>query len=51
MGTKKKKAYIILSKKSRQLYGSFPRTKEGYSNAKKYKEQLKKENKIDFIIK
>ena len=48
---KKKKAYIILSKRTRQLYGSFPRTKSGYAEAKKYKELLKKENSMDFIIK
>lgn len=48
---KKKKYYTILSKKSRHVYGAFERDKNGLSLAKKYKEKLKKEHKIEFIIK
>jgi hypothetical protein len=48
---KKKKYYIILSKETRQNYGAFPRDKIGHEAAKKYKNQLTKENNIEFIIK
>jgi hypothetical protein len=48
---KKKKFYTILSKITRHIYGAFERNKEGLLQAKKYKEKLKKETKIDFIIK
>jgi hypothetical protein len=48
---KKKKYYIILSKKNRHNYGAFPRDKIGLMSAKKYKEKLVKENGIEFVIK
>lgn len=48
---KKKKCYTILSKDNRHTYGAFERTKLGLEQAKKYKQKLIKEYKMDFIIK
>ena len=48
---KKKKCYTILSKNNRHIYGAFDRNKNGLALAKKYKNKLKKEHKIDFVIK
>ncbi len=48
---RKKRCYLILGKKSKYIYGAFPRTPEGHKDAKKYKEKLIKKNKIPLIIK
>lgn len=48
---KKRKCYTILSKNSRHTYGAFERNKAGLEQAKKYKQKLVKEHKMDFIIK
>ena len=48
---KKKLCYTILEKKSRFIYGAFPRTKDGYQAAKDYKNKLKKNQNMEFIIK
>lgn len=49
---RKKRAYLILGKKTRYIYGAFPRTKEGHAQAKDYKKKLSKKQKgLEFIIK
>ena len=48
---KKKKYYLILSKESRHNFGAFERNKAGLALAKKYKQKLIKEQKMEFIIK
>ena len=47
----KKKAYVILGRKNRFIYGAFPRTKDGHIRAKLYKNDLVKSSKLDLIIK
>jgi hypothetical protein len=39
-----------MGKKSKYIYGAFPRTKEGKEWAGKYKKKLQKEKKGEFII-
>lgn len=48
---KKRKCYTILSKNKRHNYGIFERTKDGLAKAKKYKLNLIKDLKMEFIIK
>ena len=48
---KKRKYYLVLSRKNRHIYGAFERNKGGLEEAKKYKEKLKKEHKTDYVIK
>lgn len=47
---RRKKYYLILEKKSRHLYGSFPRTKAGHDKAKNYSKELLAQN-IKCVIK
>ena len=51
---KSKKYYLILNRKNRYLFGSFPRTPSGKAMALKYKETLMSEDRnkgIKFVIK
>ena len=48
---RKKRCYLILSKKSKYLYGAFPRTKEGKALAQLYREKLQKDRKEKEAIK
>jgi hypothetical protein len=48
---RKKRCYLILGKKSKYIYGAFPRTPEGKKAAIKYKDKLAKvEEKDNFFI-
>lgn len=49
--TRKKKFYLLLGKNSKHLYGAFPRTKQGRSDAQDYKKTLKNKKDKEFVIK
>jgi hypothetical protein len=49
---RKKRAYLILGKNTKYIYGAFERTPEGRKKAKAYKELLIKKRKgLEFVIK
>jgi len=43
--------YLVLDKIKKYQYGAFPKTKEGRVKALKYLAKLKKELKLNFILK
>jgi hypothetical protein len=45
-----KEFYLILEKKKKYQYGAFPRNKVGKEKALKYIRKLKREHKMDFIL-
>lgn len=49
--TKNYKSYLILSERTKHLFGAFSYTEEGLKEAEKYVKKISKENKETFIIK
>jgi hypothetical protein len=48
--TKNYKSYLILSEKTKHLFGAFAYTEEGLEAAEKYVKKITKEKKEIFII-
>jgi hypothetical protein len=48
--TKSYKVYLILSERSKHLFGAFPYTEEGLKEAEKYVRKIKKLNKENYRI-
>ena len=58
MATKKKrkktkdyKVYLILCERTKHLFGAFPHTEEGLTEAKKYVKKISRKNKESYSIK
>ncbi len=51
--TKKRvfKSYLILSEKTKHLFGAFPYTEDGFTEAEKYVRKITKRNKEKYLIK
>jgi len=49
--TKSYKSYLILSKRTKHLFGAFAYTEEGLKAAEKYVKKISKTNKEEYIIK
>tara|TARA_R110002051_G_C8374240_1_gene444062 strand:- start:157 stop:333 length:177 start_codon:yes stop_codon:yes gene_type:complete len=51
--TKKRvfKSYLILSEKTKHLFGAFPYTEDGLTEAEKYVRKITKQNKEKYLIK
>jgi len=51
--TKKRvfKSYLILSEKTKHLFGAFPYTEDGLIEAEKYVRKITKRNKEKYLIK
>ena len=48
---KSEKCYRIVDERSRMLYGAFPNTKAGKSEAEKYLKKINKDKQLKIIIK
>ena len=48
--TKNYKSYLILSERTKHLFGAFAYTEEGLKAAEKYIKKISKKNKETFII-
>jgi hypothetical protein len=48
--TKKRKYYAVISKSDNFLHGVFPRSKEGYKEAKVYIQKISNKNQRNFYI-
>jgi hypothetical protein len=48
---RKKRAYLIVGKKSKFIYGAFERTPEGKKKAEEYKKKLDKNKEAKYVIK
>ena len=51
--TKKRvfKSYLILSEKTKHLFGALPYTEEGLKEAEKYVKKISRKNKESYLIK
>ena len=49
--TKSYKVYLILSERSKHLFGAFPYTEEGLKEAEKYVKKISRKNKESYLIK
>ena len=46
---KKDRCYVIVDKRSRMLYGAFPKTEEGMKHAKKYLKKINQDKNLEII--
>tara|TARA_R110000824_G_scaffold145176_1_gene313391 strand:+ start:147 stop:329 length:183 start_codon:yes stop_codon:yes gene_type:complete len=49
--TKDYKVYLILCERTKHLFGAFPYTEEGLTQAKKYVKKISHKNKDSYLIK
>ena len=48
---KKDRCYVIVDKRSKMLYGAFPKTEEGMKHAKRYLKKINQDKSLEIIEK
>ena len=48
---KKDRCYVIVDKRSKMLYGAFPKTEDGMKRAKKYLKKVNRNKNLEIIEK